>query len=198
MTDPLRPAPPSAIEPLLLLRQARVLSGGSPPLVGLWSDAERALFRRMLPPPTETGLRKAAAAAYYALFHALTVQAARTLSATRSPYEEYRLARRFAHRDLRLVADWTLGALEPPPDWASRVGSLRADQQVQAMARAIHTLWSARTEADYDHFASFSVPRVLRLIDTAFEATNTAASPVFATGRVGRTFYELLASRVRA
>ncbi len=199
MTEPQRPVPPSAaIEPVFLLRQARALSGGPPTLVGPRSDEELSRLLGMLPPPTDADLRRAVSAAYYALLHTLTVRAARVLGRDYPPFEEYKLARKLPHHELRRVVDWILDdSAQPPPAFVPRVIGLRADQQAQLVASALRILWGARTEADYDHFASFSVSRVWPLIDRASEAVNIAESEPFAASDAGSAFYELLASRIR-
>lgn len=166
------------IDPDKLLRQARVLAG-----VGAGRGR-----------PSPTNHRRAVSAAYYALFHGISLAAARhVLPDSASDDEARRGARWTTHRDIRAVCDavsacaattGTLARGNTPkglstraeaiwlalstPSGAGRVAAVPADLEV--VADAFTTLQAARHSADYDHLASFPKATTIRYVEDAAEA----------------------------
>ena len=105
-----------AIDPSDLLRHARAIAGN-------------------LPDRTETDYRRVVSAAYYALFHAVTLQAAGVVAASNWPGQWDPLTRRFRHEQVRLVATWVAGG-RPAERYASRVAGLEFGEQVETIATA--------------------------------------------------------------
>lgn len=159
MTSPQRELDETpAIDPTDLLRHARAVAGN-------------------LPDRTQTDYRRAVSAAYYALFHAITLQAARVEAESKSSQPERwdPLTKRFRHEHIRQVTKWVAGS--PPAErFASRVAQLGFDQQVQDIAGAFQRLILEREEADYRHSSDFTQQRANEAIDIAGEALETMLS----------------------
>lgn len=83
------------IRPKWLLRQARELAGEG---VGQ---------------PRHTNLRRATSAAYYALFHELTLATTRHLLPGSTAEEQRRASRRVSHGSIKGAADWIAGRSPP-------------------------------------------------------------------------------------
>lgn len=147
---------PPAIDPTDLLRHARAVAGS-------------------LPDRTEADYRRAVSAAYYALFHAVTLEAARVVAAPERPVHWDAVTGRFRHRHVSLVATWVAGGL-PAERFASRVAGLGFDEQVQTIATAFQRLIREREEADYRHSSVFTQERAFEAIDIASEAVDVALS----------------------
>jgi hypothetical protein len=159
MTSPQRDLDgPPAIAPTDLLRHARAVAGD-------------------LPERTETDYRRAVSAAYYALFHAVTLEAARVEAESMSnPPERWdTLTRRFRHKDVRLMATWAAGGA-PAERYASRLAGLEFGAQVETIATAFLLLIREREEADYSHSSVFTLERAVEAIDTANEAVESILS----------------------
>lgn len=151
-----------------------------------------------LPLPSEADHRRAVSAAYYAVFHAVTLEAARFLVGRAGGFRRHQAVRRFEHRDIRLVALWASGAGTPPPALASTVGALRRDEEVRSVAEDLGVLSDARRAADYDHFAQFTEARALRAIRVASRAVGTVEAGPFRASEGGRTFLQLVARQAAA
>ena len=202
MTEPPRePERPSPIRPRDLLRHARravarypalVFAGDAPPA------EEIARVFAGLPAPSEADHRRAVSAAYYAVFHAVTLEAARFLGDRSGGSRRHRVARDFEHRDVRVVALWASGAGTPPPQFGSTVAGLRQDEQVRRVAEDLGVLSAARRAADYDHFAQFTEVRALGAIRVASRAVGAVEGGAFRTSPGGRRFLELVAGQARA
>ncbi len=186
---------PFPISPAVLLDQARRLAGAPPPLVrsgeGL-SDEEIARFLQMLPAPRAEDLRRAVSAAYYALFHAITLQAAELLAAGDLRYERTRELR---HGSLDDVARRLTGAGAPPADPASPEES--AAYRVRKVAYAIQRLRADREDADYNHFARFTQRWAVEAITLAMEAVELVTSRAFLTSGEGQAFLASVAEQAR-
>ena len=124
---------PFPIDPHDLLRHARAIAND-------------------LPGRGDTDYRRAVSAAYYALYHALTLRAA-TLA---EPSARYDAVRRFRHWRLRDVAQAVIGG--------------GGDARAQPIARAVLFLRTERIHADYNHRERFTPPRARDAIDIANEA----------------------------
>lgn len=201
MTEPGdRSGRPSPIEPAALLRHARLNSLDYPPLVSSGdplSSEEAVRFLNMLPKRTEADFRRAVSAAYFALFHAVTLRAAALLAPERIRRDQYRFARRFTHRDLRTVAMWITGDGTPAENWTATVEKLRDDGTIPKLAGDFLVLREERTQADYNHLTRFSQGRALAAIRTATEAVRTVTSHSFATSDAGQSFLSIVAAQAR-
>lgn len=178
MTEPRsEPEGPFPIEPAALLRHARRIV-------------------EVLPEPGETEYRRAVSAAYFALFHAITLRAVDV------PGDEirqrYERVRQFGHADVRKVALWASGAGPPPPAEESRAAIARDDGQSFRVAGTLLRLNAERRRADYDHFAQFSRSRANRAINAAEEAVAIVTAPAFGASDGGRAFLRMLAAQLEA
>lgn len=202
MTEPERELErPSPIRPRDLLRHARRAVARYPALVFAGDAPSADEISRVLgglPQPSEGDYRRSVSAAYYALFHAVTIEAARFLVDRAGGFRRHRAARRFEHRDVRLVALWTSGAGSPPPQVASRVADLRQNEPVRRVAEDVGFLSNARRAADYDHFAHFTEARALGAIRVAARAVAAVEGRGFATTEGGRSFLDLVADQARS
>ena len=142
MTDP--PGPendadgPFPIDPQDLLRHA--------------ADIAKPLRGR-----TTTDYRRAVSAAYYALYHALTLRAA----ALGEPSGRYDAVRRFRHWHVRDAAEAMIDG--------------GGDARAEHIARSILFLQGERVHADYNHREQFTRQRARDAIDTADEAVEVVA-----------------------
>ena len=165
---------PFPIDPRDLVRHARALA-------------------QSLPGRSATDYRRAVSAAYYALFHAITLRTVEALAPDAAPRTRYERVRAFGHSDLRRAALWASGAGVPSRSRATLAARARADAEVRRVAEAFLRLNAERADADYNHLARFTEPRALRLIDTADEAVEAVTAPAFATDGGGMAFLRLLA-----
>ena len=180
MTEPRsEPEGPFPIEPAAMLRHARRIVG-------------------VLPEPAETEYRRAVSAAYFALFHAVTLRAVEVVVPGDAIRQRYERVRAFGHADVRKVALWASGAGPPPPAEASRAAIARDDGRSFRVAGTILRLNAERRRADYDHFAQFSRSRANRAIDAAEEAVAAVAAPAFGASDGGRAFLRMLAAQLEA
>ena len=192
---------PSPIRPRDLLRHARRAIARYPALAGSGGGPSVEAIAQVfaaLPQPSEADYRRAVSAAYYALFHAMTLEAARFLADRAGDFQRYHVARHFQHRDVRRVALWAIGAGTPPEPLASQVDNLLQNARVRPVAEAFRFLSDARAKADYDHFAQFTESRTLDAIRRAEGAVATIEDGTLATTPAGRTFLELIADQVRS
>lgn len=163
------PDGPFAIEPADLLRHAKAVAED-------------------LPNATQTDYRRAVSAAYFALFHALTLRVTE-LFAHGDLSEQYRATRRFGHGQLRLVCEWVTGT--PPRRFNSRVATLRFDVRVRSVAGAFAFLQKERVEADYDHSAEFTSRRAAAAVARARDAVTVVADAAFGASDPGMEFLRL-------
>jgi len=200
MTDPRRRSDvPSPIDPAALLRHARLNTFDYPPLVSSGdplSAEDTVRFLNMLPKRTEADFRRAVSAAYFALFHAVTLRAADLLAPGRIRSEQYRFARRFTHRDVRTIAMWITRDGSPAANWTATVENLRDDDTIPKLAGDLLVLREERTHADYNHLTRFSQGRALDAIRVATEAVRTVTSHSFATSDAGQAFLRMVAAQV--
>lgn len=180
MTEPRSEAEgPFPIEPDALLRHARRIIG-------------------VLPEPAETEYRRAISAAYFALFHAVTLRAVEVVVPVDAIRQRYERVRAFGHADVRKVALWASGAGPPPPAEESRAATARGDGQAFQVATALLRLNTERRRADYDHFARFTGAHTTPLIDDATEAVAAVTVPAFGASGGGRAFLRMLAAQLEA
>ena len=180
MTEPLaEPEGPFPIDPAALIRHARRII-------------------EVLPEPEDTEYRRAVSAAYFALFHAVTLRAVELLVPGDALRQRYERVRDFEHATLRSVAQWASDAGTPPRLMASDAALARRDARVRMVARALLRLNAERQRADYDHFARFIEPHTTPLIDIAEEAVATVMAPAFGASDGGRAFLRMLAAQPEA
>ena len=145
----------------------------------------RALLRhareRINAPDAEsTDYRRAVSDAFYALYHALTLAAAPSMTASADPLEPYRQVRRIRHRHVRAAAE------------EARESS---DGQARVVAKSMLRLYSRREAADYSHLAQFTHARAGRLIALAEGAVEAVTAPAFAEGDGGQSLLRHLAAQ---
>lgn len=180
MPEPLsEPEGPFPIDPAALIRHARRIV-------------------EALPEPEETDYWRAAVAAYFALFHAVTLRAVELLVPGDALRQRYERVRAFGHADVRKVAQWASGAGPPPPRAESQAAVARDDGQSFGVAVALLRLSAERQRADYDHFAQFGRSRANLAIDAAEEAVAAVAAPAFGASDGGRAFLRMLAAQLEA
>lgn len=116
--------------------------------------------------PRNTNLRRAVSTAYYALFHRISLAAARSLLPNGADAEVYGLARDIKHAAVKQCADYIAGQT-PPKHLDSIILRLRQNADLSAVARNFVDLQQRREEADYDHLANFTRPDVLASVGLA-------------------------------
>ena len=140
MTDPSGPENdadgPFPIDPHDLLRHARAIAND-------------------LPGRGDTDYRRAVSAAFYALYHALTLAAMPHMTASDDPFEPYRRLRGIRHWHVRAAAN------------EARAGS---DERARMVADAMLDLYFWRETADYSHLVRFRRADVETLIRQATRA----------------------------
>ena len=145
----------------------------------------RALLRhareRINAPGAEaTDYRRAVSDAFYALYHALTLAAAPSMTDSDDPFKPYRQVRRIRHRHVRAAAE------------EARESS---DGQVRVVAKSMLRLYSRREAADYSHLTRFTRARAGRLIGRAERAVGAVTAPAFAEGDGGQSLLRQLAAQ---
>lgn len=120
--------------------------------------------------PRNADLRRAASAAYYALFHAVSLEVARSVLHGAEDEETYEAARLVAHGAIRDVCGYVASGSTAPRRLGATVERLRDSVPVVTLATDFLALNEAREEADYDHLADFTRPRVRALIERASQA----------------------------
>lgn len=119
--------------------------------------------------PKQASLRRAASAAYYALFHLLVNEAVLALVRGPSPDELRNLLRRaFDHGEMKSVCTAFSGGTLPLNLAATLSGPVPAD--LRRVADAFLELQQARHEADYNLSRSFTRNNVQGLIAKARDA----------------------------
>lgn len=113
--------------------------------------------------PAYTDHRRAVSTAYYAVFHAVTDRASRTVFSDADEEFLRKIQRWVGHSDVRVVAVW-VSQLEgtrggsPPPQIVSLLrpaGSNHLDADTVVIADGFLELNEKREQADYDHDAVF-------------------------------------------
>jgi hypothetical protein len=138
--------------------------------------------------PKQVDLRRAVSAAYYALFHLLTSEAARNWKHDR---HQTRLARIFDHKPMKACSS-SLASKRPPADRAQ----LAVFTKLKVVAENFVSLQQARYDADYDNARVWSRTQ-------AYEEIVKAEVAVAAWAEIGEEemaqdyLYDLLDSRRR-
>ena len=132
------------------------------------------------PDAEETDYRRAVSDAFYALYHALTLAATPSMTASDDPLEPYRRVRRIRHRHVRAAAEEAVAG---------------ADEQVRLVATTMLALYQWRETADYHHIARFTWRRAQDAIALAEDAVEAVTAPAFAEGDGGQSLLRQLAAR---
>ena len=135
----------------------------SDPLVRDLLEQARHLARREPRRPKQASLRRAVSAAYYALFHLLAADVARTVcrSATFRPT----VRRALEHRSVRRVCESVARRRSLPDPWNVHLDGIPED--LRRFAATLLDLQEQRHLADYDPTAAFARHEVLGLIEEA-------------------------------
>lgn len=120
--------------------------------------------------PRNADLRRAVSAAYYALFHAVVMDATLTLLAQSGDDDRWRLARHFEHGAVKQVCQWVTNPAQASRGTGKAMSDIASDPAFVDIAPAFLTLLESRHDADYDHLAEFSRPQVLGLVNLARDA----------------------------
>jgi hypothetical protein len=138
--------------------------------------------------PKQVDLRRAVSAAYYALFHLLTSEAARNWKQDR---HQTRFARIFDHKPMKTCSS-SVVSRQPPADPAK----LAVFAKLKVVAENFVTLQQARYDADYDNARVWSRTQAYEEIvktEMAFAAWATIREEEMAQDYL----YDLLDSRRR-
>ena len=127
-----------------------------------------------------TDYRRAVSDAFYALYHALTLATAPSMTASADPLDPYRQVRRIRHWHVRDAINMARGSM---------------DERVRLVATTMLALYRWRGAADYDHLTQFTHARAGRLIRRAEGAVATVTARTFAEGDGGQSFLRQLAAR---
>ncbi len=119
--------------------------------------------------PRDCDLRRAVSAAYYAVFHAVAVAAARQAVPRAPEREQLTYARYVGHAAVKAACRW-IGGDHVPMHVRPCVERLRAITPVTSIAAAFVDLQEAREQADYDHMADFSRASTRTLVGSARQA----------------------------
>lgn len=123
--------------------------------------------------PRPVLLRQAVSAAYYALFHRLSRDAAKHLLPEGSSEDQLRLARTFGHKALKDTCAQIAGRQgKIHKHIKSLIEALRATS-IEGVAASFCDLQEARHRADYDHLAPISKPLAIGHIEDARKAIAT-------------------------
>ncbi len=140
--------------------------------------------------PSPVRLRRSVSDSYYALFHALSRQAAEHLFRRGSRQQKLRLARTFGHRDLKVACSWLSGREKRVPQHVRSVVDFLKGTPIEGIAASFCDLQEARHLADYDHLTSFSKATALAHVA---DARTAIAKLDEATERQRQAFFALLA-----
>lgn len=109
--------------------------------------------------------------AYYALFHEITHGAAKALIPQGTDEEQLKFTRHVDHTSISKVCKWVLDQGQPPKErdniYRDIFDPLKSSQDLRDLAIFFTSLQDERHRADYDHFAGFTKPQVLSLINDA-------------------------------
>ena len=132
-------------------------------------DAARALAGKGRGRPRSMFLRRAISSAYYALFHAISLQAMAHVASNCSQEEQLLLARSVSHDAISSVCQWIARGNKGPAHAAALADSLRGTP-IDYVANIFLDLQEQRHAVDYDHLAQVSKPSAVAAIGDAEEA----------------------------
>ena len=128
--------------------------------------------RRLIAPPAaapaEADLRRAVSAAYYAVFHALTVAGAQSVAGGNVPLQS-QVARAFNHTAMRKVCDAYVRSPARPfqQPGLGHLNPAAPDLRLSGVAASFAELQEARHAADYDLTYAVSLSDARLLVDLA-------------------------------
>jgi hypothetical protein len=126
----------------------------------------RQLAQREPSRPKQASLRRAASAAYYALFHLLVDESSRRLiSGPKRVGLRHLLARAFSHSDMDVAA--TAFAKGSPNKMTAALAGVALPAVLRRVAAAFVDLQQARHEADYNVGRRYTRKEVLGLVEEA-------------------------------
>jgi hypothetical protein len=111
--------------------------------------------------PRSTWLRRAVSSAYYALFHALCLEASRHLLPEGTSEQQLRLSRAFGHREMKGACAWVAGRQGNIHPYVKPLIASLKTTAIADVASSFCDLQEARHDADYDHLATLSKPAAL-------------------------------------
>lgn len=119
--------------------------------------------------PKQANLRRAVSATYYALFHFLTTQSARTLIGAHQSLTSYRhlLARAYVHGEMKSACIAFGGGSYPRSLAAGLPTDFAVRKEIEDIAMAFVDLQSKRHIADYDFSQTLTRADVLATIEVA-------------------------------
>lgn len=138
-------------------------------------DQADMLCKREPKNPKQASLRRAVSAAYYALFHLLTEDAARLLVGLCGRVDVdsvSRVVRTFAHLDLKKVSE-KFGNSELPVAFQTSTEKYRTPNDLKLVADTFGSLYQGRQDADYNTGKTVTrseVETMIREARLAFEA----------------------------
>ena len=120
--------------------------------------------------PAEVDLRRAASAAYYALFHTLAAAGAQIIAPANDPLQN-QVTRAFSHTAMRKVCDaYVRSPGQPFPPSAAHLNPSQPNKQLVNVAAAFTQLQEARHTADYDLSFTVLYTDAVRLVQTGESA----------------------------
>lgn len=142
--------------------------------------------------PRNTNLRHSVSAAYYAVFHELTLAAARHLYPHGDTNEVNGIRRSLDHGAIFQVCGWIKGNT-PKEHSGVLVERARESMDVIDIADWFLQLLDERHKADYDHMADFSKAATQSLVDLAYDAVEKIEKLSTAASRELAAFMALIA-----
>lgn len=113
--------------------------------------------------PRNTNLRRGVSTGYYAIFHCIAIETARSALPNADEVETFGLARHVSHQSIKQVAGYVVGD-QPPKHLNAVIDRLRANNDLTSVATTFRDLQEQREEADYNHLADFTRPGTLALV----------------------------------
>ena len=128
------------------------------------------LLRKEAKRPRQASLRRAVSAAYYALFHLLTDEAAKLLvSGPQRAVLRQCLRRAFAHGAMKTVSN-DFGRGVPSRQFLPALAGAAVPGALRQVATAFVGLQQARHEADYDHLRTYTKAEAVDVVQQAHGA----------------------------
>lgn len=137
-------------------------------------DQARHLATRDSTKPRQANLRRAISTAYYALFHLLVADAVQRLSPKTPPALAPRIARAFAHSEMKQVCRSIIAG--NPSEILQELQPTGFSSGLRFVAKWFVVLQQARHRADYDPSATFDrteALELLRRVEDSFVAWRT-------------------------
>ena len=127
----------------------------------------RHLLGRNRTKPQQVDLRRAVSAAYYAVFHALTQQAAaRAVGSTAAVAFATAVARSFEHSGMRSAAD-DMAKQNPSAKTRPLLDGVALSSDIRTICQRFSNLQVLRHRADYDLSSTFNKADAVQAVDDA-------------------------------